>query len=127
MSKLLQMQGIQKSFYGVEVLHKVDLEIEKGQIMALCGENGGGKSTLMKILAGIYEQNAGDVIFKGNYIDKTAGPMKMQKLGISMIHQELILLNELTIAQNFFMCREPHSRLGLIDHAKMNRDAAVLL
>lgn len=127
MSKLLQMQGIQKSFYGVEVLHKVDLEIEKGQIMALCGENGAGKSTLMKILAGIYEQNAGDVIFKGNYIDKTAGPMEMQKLGISMIHQELILLNELTIAQNIFMCREPRSRLGLIDHAKMNRDAAVLL
>ena len=85
MSKLLNMQGICKSFYGVEVLHNVDLEVDKGEIMALCGENGAGKSTLMKILAGIHEQDAGEIMFKGDLIDKSAGPMEMQRLGISLL------------------------------------------
>jgi len=127
MSKLLQMQGICKSFYGVEVLHSVDLETDKGEILALCGENGAGKSTLMKVLAGIYEQDSGDVILKGNVIPQGTGPLAMQDLGISMIHQELNLLNELTIAQNIFLRREPRSKMGLIDFPGMNKNAALLL
>ncbi len=127
MTKLLSMQGICKSFFGVEVLHKVDFEVEKGEIRALCGENGAGKSTLMKILAGIYTQDAGEIVFKGSPIRRGASPMEVQRLGISMIHQELNLLDELSIAQNIFLCREPLHASGLIDFNKMNDDAADLM
>jgi ribose transport system ATP-binding protein len=127
MSPTLQMQGICKSFYGVEVLHKVDFTIEKSEIMGLCGENGAGKSTLMKILAGIYTQDAGEVVLKGNPVRRGATPMEMMRLGVSMIHQELNLLNELTVAQNIFLCREPRAGLGLIDFGRMNDEAAALL
>jgi ABC-type sugar transport system ATPase subunit len=121
------MRGICKSFYGVEVLHKVDFTIEKNEIMGLCGENGAGKSTLMKILAGIYGYDAGELVFKGNPIRRGATPLEMQHLGISMIHQELNLLDELTVAQNIFLCREPRVGLGLIDFGRMNDEAAALL
>ncbi len=127
MTPTLRMQGICKSFYGVEVLHKVDFSIEKSEIMGLCGENGAGKSTLMKILAGIYAQDAGEVVFKGNPVRRGATPLEMQHVGISMIHQELNLLNELTVAQNIFLCREPRGGLGLIDFGRMNDEAAALL
>jgi len=127
MTNTLSMRGISKSFFGVEVLHKVDFTIEQSEIMGLCGENGAGKSTLMKILAGIYAQEAGEVVFKGNVIRKGATPLEVQHLGISMIHQELILLNELTVAQNIFLCREPRHKLGLIDFGRMNEEAAQLL
>ncbi|TFG62722.1 MAG: sugar ABC transporter ATP-binding protein [Spirochaetales bacterium] len=127
MAKLLNMQGICKSFFGVEVLHNVDFSVDKGEVMALCGENGAGKSTLMKILAGIYIQDAGDVVFKGSIIPKNATPLEMHHLGLSMIHQELNLLNELTIAQNIFLRREPRTPAGFINFNKMNEDAAALL
>jgi ribose transport system ATP-binding protein len=121
------MQGICKSFFGVEVLHNVDFAVSKGEIMGLCGENGAGKSTLMKILAGIHPQDAGEVVFKGEHVRRNATPLEMQHLGVSMIHQELNLLNELTVAQNIFLCREPRSRIGLIDFPKMNDEAAKIL
>jgi ABC-type sugar transport system ATPase subunit len=127
MANTLEMRGISKSFFGVEVLHKVDLTIEKSEIMGLCGENGAGKSTLMKILAGIYAQDAGEVVLKGNPIRRGASPLEMQRVGVSMIHQELNLLNELTVAQNIFLCREPRGGLGLIDFGRMNDEAAALL
>jgi len=127
MSKLLSMQGICKSFYGVEVLHNVDFEMEKGEIRALCGENGAGKSTLMKVLSGIHEQEAGEVNFKAEHIKRSADPLEVQGYGISMIHQELNLLEDLTVAQNIFLCREPRSRNGLIDFGEMNLGAAKLL
>jgi len=124
---MLSMQGICKSFFGVEVLHGVDFAVDKGEIMGLCGENGAGKSTLMKILAGIHSQEAGEVVFKGEPVRRNATPLEMQHLGVSMIHQELNLLNELTVAQNIFLCREPRSRLGLIDFPRMNDEAAKVL
>ena len=124
---MLSMQGISKSFFGVEVLHAVDFTVDKGEIMGLCGENGAGKSTLMKILAGIHAQDAGEVFFKGAPVRRNATPTEMQRLGVSMIHQELNLLNELTVAQNIFLCREPRHASGLINFAKMNDDASVIL
>ena len=127
MSKLLEMQGICKSFYGVEVLHGVDFSVEKGEIRALCGENGAGKSTLMKVLSGIYEQESGDVYFKGELLKRTAEPLEIQSHGISMIHQELNLFDDLSVAQNIFLCREPRRKNGLIDFGEMNRKAAELL
>ena len=127
MSKLLEMQGICKSFYGVEVLHSVDFSVDKGEIRALCGENGAGKSTLMKVLSGIYEQDSGEVSFKDEIISSHSGPLEIQDRGISMIHQELNLLDDLTVAQNIYLCREPIGKNGLIDFGKMNREAARLL
>jgi len=123
----LSMKGICKSFFGVEVLHGVDFAVERGEVMGLCGENGAGKSTLMKILSGIHPQDAGEVVLKGKPVEWGASPREMQSLGVSMIHQELNLLDELTVAQNIFLCREPRSSSGLIDFGKMNDEAAALL
>ena len=127
MSKLLSMQGICKSFYGVEVLHSVNFEVEKGEIRALCGENGAGKSTLMKVLSGIYELDSGDIYYKGNHLRRNIDPLTIQGYGISMINQELNLQEDMTVAQNIFLCREPHRRTGLIDFTEMNQEARKLL
>jgi ribose transport system ATP-binding protein len=126
-SAMLQMKGISKSFYGVEVLHKVDFSVSRGEIMGLCGENGAGKSTLMKILAGIHSPDAGEIVFRNAAMRRNPTPMEMQNLGISMIHQELNLLDELTVAQNIFLCREPRSASGLINFKRMRDDAAAIL
>ncbi len=126
-TEMLRMKGISKSFFGVEVLHGVNFSVEKGQIMGLCGENGAGKSTLMKILSGIHAPDAGDIWFKESLVRRNANPMEMQNLGVSMIHQELNLLNELTVAQNIFLCREPRSAAGLVNFARMRDEAAAIL
>ena len=120
MNETLRMQGIRMSFSGVEVLHGVDFAVNKGEIMGLCGENGAGKSTLMKLVAGDLPADAGEIVFKGSPVRRGATPLEMQQLGISMIHQELNLLPELTVAQNIFLRREPRGRAGLINFAKMN-------
>ncbi len=127
LTKLMIMKGICKSFYGVEVLHNIDFEVDKGEVMALCGENGAGKSTLMNILSGIYTRDAGEVHFKEESIVLDALPLEIQDLGISMIHQELNLLNELTVAQNIYLCREPLKKSGLIDYTSMYNGASTLL
>jgi ribose transport system ATP-binding protein len=127
MTAMLSMKGISKSFFGVEVLHAVDFTVDKGEIMGVCGENGAGKSTLMKILSGIHPYEAGEVVFKGSVVRRNATPLEMQHQGISMIHQELNLLNELTVAQNIFLCREPRLGSGFINFKKMHDDAAALL
>jgi ABC-type sugar transport system ATPase subunit len=123
----LSMKGICKSFFGVEVLHRVDFAVDRGEVMGLCGENGAGKSTLMKILSGLHPQDAGEVVLKGRPVKGGATPREMQSLGVSMIHQELNLLDELSVAQNIYLCREPRSSSGLIDFQKMNDEAAALL
>ena len=124
---VLQMKGICKSFFGVEVLHNVDFSVDKGEIMGLCGENGAGKSTLMKIFSGIHTQDAGDVIFKGSVMRRNAMPLEMQHVGVSMIHQELNLLNELSVAQNIFLSREPRGAAGFINFDNMNENAPRIL
>jgi ABC-type sugar transport system ATPase subunit len=127
MTTTLSMQGIRKSFFGVEVLHGVDFAVGKGGIMGLCGENGAGKSTLMKILAGIYPFDGGEISLRGTAVRRNASPMDMQNLGVSMIHQELNLLDELTVAQNIFLSREPRYPTGLVNFTKMRDDAAAIL
>jgi ribose transport system ATP-binding protein len=127
METILKMKEIRKSFFGVEVLHGQDFEVARGEVVALCGENGAGKSTLMKILAGVYTYDSGEIEYKNKKLSPGITPLEVQNLGISMIHQELNLLEDLTVAQNIFLCREPRNRLGLIDYKKMNNDAEVLL
>ena len=126
METLLEMKDISKSFFGVEVLHKVNFDLKTGEVVALCGENGAGKSTLMKILAAVYERDGGSISLYGKDIPNTT-PRKMLLEGVTMIHQELNLLEDLTVAQNIFLTREPRNKIGIINFKKMNNDAKVLL
>lgn len=105
MSALLEMKGISKRFLGVRALKGVDFELRRGEVHALVGENGAGKSTLMKVLTGIYQPDDGEIFFEGKpYAVKNIG--EAQALGIAMIHQELNMMNDLTVAQNVFIGRE---------------------
>lgn len=118
------MKGIDKSFPGVHALDHVDLEVRKGEVHALMGENGAGKSTLMKVLTGIYSKDAGTITFEGEEVE-FSNPREAQSRGIVIVHQELNMLNHLTVAQNIFIGRE--SMKGkLIDDAKMNEEAKKL-
>ena len=104
---LLEIKGLRKSFNGVEVLHSVDLTLEKGKVTALVGENGAGKSTLMKILMGEYHADAGEVFLEGEKV-VFSNPHQALSRGISMIFQEMSPFPELTVAENMYVGREPH-------------------
>ena len=117
---LLKMEGIDKSFPGVHALDNAHFELRAGEVHALVGENGAGKSTMMKILSGIYAKDAGVVLYQGQEVD-IPNPRAAQHLGISMIHQELNLMNHLTLAQNVFVGREPRGALRfMLDEKKIN-------
>jgi inositol transport system ATP-binding protein len=105
---LLSFKNISKAFSGVEVLKDISFDVNAGEVHALMGENGAGKSTLMKILMGLYQPTSGKVFFEGQDIPKANIHTSMD-LGIAMIHQELLLIPELSIAQNIFLGREAHS------------------
>ena len=109
---LVRMEGIDKDFPGVQALVDAQFELRPGEVHALVGENGAGKSTLMKVLTGIYRKDAGTVWFKGQEVD-VPDPRAGRDLGISMIHQEIVLAPHLTVAQNIYMGREPRGRLSI--------------
>lgn len=119
---LLNMKGISKAFPGVQALTNVRLNVKSGEVLGLVGENGAGKSTLMKILTGIYEKDEGEIHFEGNNIS-ISNPKEAQELGISMIHQELNLMGDLTIAQNIFIGREPRTLNFLLKEKELNKKA----
>lgn len=103
---LLSMKNISKSFPGVKALSNVDLELRHGEVLALVGENGAGKSTMMKILNGIYSKDKGQILLEGKEVH-IENINQAQELGISIIHQELNLMRDLTVAENIFIGREP--------------------
>ncbi|NHC15297.1 sugar ABC transporter ATP-binding protein [Motilibacter deserti] len=123
-SPLLRMSGVSKSFFGVEVLHSVDLELRAGEVHALVGENGAGKSTLMKILAGVHRPDAGVISLGGSEVH-FEHPLQAQHAGVSTVFQEFNLLPERTVAENVYLGREPRRR-GLVDVARMDRDTEAL-
>lgn len=119
---LLQMTGIDKSFPGVHALQGVHFDLRRGEVHALLGENGAGKSTLIKILGGIYQKDKGEILVNGEKV--TINSVEdARKAGVSIIHQELVLVPWLSIAENMFLGREPLNKLGLVDYGKMNREA----
>ena len=124
---LLDIKNISKIYPGVRAVDDLSLKINKGEIHIIIGENGAGKSTLMKILAGLIQPNSGEMYFK----DKEYQPKSVvdsQNLGINMIHQELNLMQDRTVAQNIFINREPmKGKLHIIDSKKMNRDTDRIL
>ena len=123
---LLQLTDISKSFPGVKALSGANLTVKAGQVMALIGENGAGKSTLMKVLTGIYTKDTGEIIYQGNKVNFN-GPKASQLAGIGIIHQELNLIPQLSIAENIFLGREFTNKFGCIDWQKTYTEADKLL
>ncbi|MGD2078082.1 MAG: sugar ABC transporter ATP-binding protein [Chloroflexota bacterium] len=123
---LVSMRGIDKGFPGVQALDNCQIELKSGEVHALVGENGAGKSTLMKVLSGIYSKDAGTILLKGEEVE-IPNPKAAQDLGISMIHQELNLMNHLTVAQNIYIGREP-KRFGgaFLDDKALNQQTREL-
>src|SRR5580765_1638058 len=122
-NSLLQLTSVAKSFGAVRALKGVSFDLRAGEIHALLGENGAGKSTLIKTLAGIYAPDAGDINMDGGPVD-IASPADAARLGIRVIHQELALAPNLSVAENLFLGREP-GRFGLIDKVAIRRESAV--
>ena len=122
---ILKMDGIQKYFPGVHALDNAHLEVRAGEVMALVGENGAGKSTLMKILTGIYQKDGGSIEYFGQEIE-IHGPRDAQSKGICIVHQELNLMQDLTVAENIFIGREP-SRGLFLNQGEQNRMTEELL
>lgn len=121
----IEMEQITKRFPGVLALNNVNLAVKAGEVHALMGENGAGKSTLMKILGGVYSKDSGVIRIKGN-VTEIHNPHQAKCLGISIIHQELNMVPELSVAQNMFLGREPH-RCGVIDWKKLHCEARRIL
>ncbi|MFP4977992.1 sugar ABC transporter ATP-binding protein [Paenibacillus sp. CN-4] len=123
---LLTMTDINKKFPGVQALDRCRFELRAGEVHALVGENGAGKSTMMKILTGVYRKDGGTIQYKGQHVEFSS-TKEAQNLGISIIHQELNLMPDLTVAQNIFIGREPRKLGGLLlDDRKLNEQAAEL-
>ncbi len=118
----VEMRGIGKAFNGVPVLSGVDLRLRKGEVHALVGGNGAGKSTLMKILQGVYSLDAGEIRIDGRPV-RLASIHDAKDAGIDMVFQEFSLIPTLTVAQNIFLTREPHSVAGLLDDRQAVRRA----
>lgn len=122
---LLEMRGISKSFLGVWVLARVDVELHPGEVHAIVGENGAGKSTLMKVLAGVHQPDEGEIRIGGTQVG-FRHPAESQAAGIAVIHQEFNLLPDRTVAENVFLGREPLRR-GLVDRTAMDRRTQELI
>ena len=121
---ILSMKGITKSFSGVAALKNAALDLKAGEVVALMGENGAGKSTLMKILTGIYSKDSGEIKYMGQEVCYK-GPAESEAAGISIVHQELNMMSDLTVAQNLFIGHEEMRGL-FIDDKKMNEKAGEL-
>ncbi len=122
---LLEMKNIHKRFPGVYALKNVNFELKAGEVHALLGENGAGKSTLIKVLGGIYKADEGEIFIDGKKTEIDS-VFAAQQNGIAIIHQELVLVPYMSVAENIFLGREP-KKGALIDKAKMNADTQELL
>lgn len=123
---LLSARGISKKFAGIEVLSEVDLDLMPGEIHALVGENGAGKSTFAKILAGVYRPTRGSLTLRGKLVD-ISSPIIAQKLGVTLIHQEPISFPDLSVAENLVLGRHGGTPLGRVHWAQMKREASELM
>ena len=123
---LLRMAGISKAFGSNRVLENVNLELKKGEVLALLGENGAGKSTLIKILGGIYNSDGGEIYIEGERKQMKSSAVS-QECGVRIIHQEIVLVPHRTIAANIYLGREPKNHLGLVDYKKMAADAKAVM
>ncbi len=115
---VVEMKNISKEFPGVKALSNVDLDIRKGEVHALVGENGAGKSTMIKILMGVYTKTSGEIFVEGKSVEfKT--PSQAQKHGLGAVYQDVNLAQHLSVAENFFMGNLPKTKLGTVDYKTM--------
>ena len=129
-SPLLQLRGICRSFGHVRAVHEVDVDLHRNEILGIVGDNGAGKSTLMKIIAGTVSPDSGRILMNGEPVEITTA-QDSRRLGIEMIYQDLALFDNLDVAANVFIGREPTrgmpSLLGFLERRRMHREAAALL
>ncbi len=126
MTRLLEMQDISKGFPGVRALSDVSISLDNGEVLGIVGENGAGKSTLMKILAGVFPADGGEMRLGGQpFLPRR--PRDALDAGIIVIHQELSLVPDRSVAENIFLGHLPHDRLGRVRRTALNRDAKGLL
>jgi len=123
---LLEARDIWKAFPGVQALAAAGITVRPGRLTALLGENGAGKSTLMNILAGVFPPDSGTLVLDGQPVSFRS-PREAQDAGVSIIFQELNLVDGLSVAENIFLGRQPQNAWGLVDHARMRRDASAIL
>lgn len=126
MANLLELKGISKTFPGVKALSDVNIDLRAGEVLGLCGENGAGKSTLMKILTGIYTADPGGEIWLNGEKVEVANPNHARDLGLSIIHQELNIVPDLTVAQNLYLGRKGSTKAGFINDRLMEKQAKEL-
>jgi ribose transport system ATP-binding protein len=123
---LLQLTKVSKSFGGIAALQDVDFMLQAGEIHGLVGENGAGKSTMMKIIAGVYADYDGDIQILGKHA-RFRSARDALVAGIGMVHQELSVVPELTVAENVFLGTQPTTKLGNVDWLRINKEAARLI
>jgi len=123
---IIQLQQISKQFPGVKALTDVSLKFYPGEVHVLLGENGAGKSTLIKIISGVYQRDGGEMYYQGKLCNFEHAKQALAQ-GISVIHQELSVIPDLTVAENVFLGREPKKKSGFLDQVKMRRDTQAIL
>lgn len=126
MSEILKMQNISKSFPGVKALQNVNFSVNKGEVHCLIGANGAGKSTLMKILAGVYPKDEGEIYLQGEKI-QISSPADSKQLGVITIHQELSLVEHLTVAENIYLGSYAQPRFGFVSWKRLRIQAQELI
>ncbi|MGR3198052.1 MAG: ATP-binding cassette domain-containing protein, partial [Paracoccus sp. (in: a-proteobacteria)] len=119
---IFEVRSITKTFPGVTALDQVSFDIRPGEVHALVGENGAGKSTLMKVLAGLHKPDGGEIIYQGQPI-QVAGPLDARQKGILLIHQELSLSPELSVAENIYLGAWPTNRFGALRKKELRSNA----
>ena len=122
---ILSIQGMSKSFGRNKVLNHINLNVKPGSIMGLMGENGAGKSTMMKCLFGTYQKDEGTIILDGKEVN-FSGPKDALENGVAMVHQELNQCLERSVVDNLFLGRYPKNSLGVIDEGRMKKEASDL-
>ncbi len=124
----LEVKRISKSFPGVKALQEVDMYLKKGEVLAVVGENGAGKSTLMKILAGIYQEDSGEIFVEGEQV-LIENVQQASALGVALVHQELNVCDNLSVAGNVFLGREPvrNKIFKIIDREKINKETELII
>lgn len=123
---LLEMKNINKSFGGIKVLKDVNFNLRRGEVLGLCGENGAGKSTLMKILCGLYSTDTGKIFLDGQEVCLDS-PRQAQKMGVAMIPQEILLVQELSVMENIFLGYEKVGKLNFLKKSQMVEHTKKLL
>ena len=126
MSALIELSGISKSFASVRVLQDISFDVRAGEVHALLGENGAGKSTLIKIMGGVHRADSGEMQVNGKAVHFTS-PRAAAANGIAVVHQELLLFPDLSVAENIFMGHAPRTKWGALDWPQMRTRARELL